>query len=125
MLPDSITTSNRIPSNLQPILDSYWLNGFTNYVGVLSMRINNSYPMLSFGLQFNNTIGSYPLASLIYMPMADSVKLRTPLTSTVNITNLGTPGIGFIEGNFICEIILSANILPKIFTCNFKVPRPL
>jgi hypothetical protein len=95
-----------------------------NVISVTGIKIGgNSYASFSFIL--NGSTGAQDLLTcrIYYWIFGLGETISSPIP-TVNITTLGPPVTGFIEGNFNIQMNFDITPTPKNVVCTFRVRRP-
>ncbi len=86
----------------------------------------NAYQL---GFNYNAAIGNYPINnSFISIRLAantvmSSQQINSP-TPQVNLTTVGVPVSGFLEGNYNITMLFNPGNVTRNVQCNFKVRRP-
>lgn len=121
--PDTVYSMPPSPLTLQPTLNNHFISGFVNYTGVIASCLNNGLPAMSFLLQYNNTVGAYPLGNFALQLSATRVITRTADPCNVTLTQVGPTGTGYLEGNFRVKCHYTGSTIPKTINCRFYVLR--
>lgn len=105
--------------------------GYTNAPVINSIK---TAPGMNSGMSLillhNAAIGTYPISSsslsVSFSNPANSFSSQqiTTVNPTVNLTLIGTPGTGYLEGNYNINMLFQPGNIIRNVVCSFKVRRP-
>jgi hypothetical protein len=82
---------------------------------------------ISFTTNYNATAGNYPISSgfisIVYNNAVSTAQVASGVLTT-NLTSVGIPVVGFLQGNFSSTLTFNPGNVTRNVQCNFKVRRP-
>jgi hypothetical protein len=117
---DSIYLSQALP-----------ISSYTNSVNMNGAKILNNGANVEFYqsvISFNEIVGTYPLfGGTINVRLANNTTMSSQQINSpnpqFNLTAIGAPGTGFIEGNYNITMLFNPGNVTRNVQCNFKVKR--